>query len=178
MARLKLISILVFTLAANMASADVAFKYKLKPFFGLKEACIDNGEKELSQVRFTVNKTELKSNLDFIEAEIRLSACVITGGIIKERYSLPVPRFLFAEAAPMQGVFKVDHPKFSKVSVDEIKQGSFQIRFIEKSGKAWKQIDPIELTLNKKGEYPDKIRFYVTSKKKWIEAKLRLIEGL
>ncbi|KYG64777.1 hypothetical protein AZI86_11270 [Bdellovibrio bacteriovorus] len=179
MARLKLISVIAVLFASHISLAqEVAFKYKLNLLFGMTSSCTYEGQKEISQVRFNIDKSDLNSKKDFVEAEIRLSACIITGDMIKERYSVPVPRFLFTDgAAPMQGVFNIAHPKFSKVSVDEVRRGTFQVRFIEKNGQAWKQIDPIELTLNSKASHPEKLRFYVTSKKKWIEASLRLIEG-
>ena len=179
MARFKLVSILLVLFSGAFASAqEVAFKYKLDLLFGMTSSCTFEGTKQISQVRFNIGKSDLNSKKDFVEAEIRLSVCVFTGDMIKERYSVPVPRFLFtAGAAPMQGVFNIDHPKFSKVSVDEVRRGTFQVRFMERNGQAWKQIDPIELSLNSKASHPEKLRFYVTSKKKWIEASLRLIEG-
>lgn len=178
MDRLKLIIVTALMMVVSSALAkDVSYKYKIDLFFGIKESCTHENQSELSQVRFTVDKADLSSRKTFIPGAIRLSACVITGSLIKEHFQLPLPHFLFAKEAPLQGTFPLDgHKNFSKVTITEVRQGTYQLKYFEKSGKAWRHIDSIEITKNKKGTHPEKIKFDVTSKNQTIEARLRLIE--
>lgn len=178
MDRIKLVLLTALLLATSSAGAkEVSYKYKMDLFFGIKASCVYANKSEISQVRFTVDKADLDSRKSFIPAAIRISACVLTGSLIKEHLQLPLPHFLFANEAPLQGTFSLDgNALFSKVSITEIRQGTYQLKYFEKNGKPWKHIDSIEITKNKKNTHPEKIKFDVTARNQTIEARLRLIE--
>jgi hypothetical protein len=175
--KLSLLALSIFSFSQFARAGETAYKYKMNLFFGLKESCTIDGKKELSQVRFHIDNEELDSRKSLIAAEARISACIITGSLIKEHYPLILPRFLFSDEAPIQGTFPINgHPFLAKISISEVRQGTYKLQYTEKSGKAWKVIDSIEITKSIKGPYPEKIKFDVTSKNQTIEAKLRLIE--
>lgn len=175
--KLSLLALSILSFSQFASAGEMAYKYKMSPFFGLKESCTVNGAKELSQVRFNIDTDELSSRKSLIAAEVRISACIITGSLIKEHYPLIMPKFLFGDEAAIQGTFPISgHPFLAKITVNELRQGVYQIQYTEKSGKPWRVIDSIEITKSTKGAYPEKIKFDVTSKNQTIEAKLRLIE--
>lgn len=177
MDRIKLVLCIAFLALSQAASAaTVSYKYKIDLFFGIKANCTVNNQAEISQVRFSIDKADLTSRKTFIASEVRISACVITGSLIKEHFDLPMPKFLFSNEAAIQGTFPIEGNRFfSKISINEKSQGTYQLKYFDKAGKPWKVIDDIEITKGKKA-HPDKIKFDVTSRNQTIEARLRLIE--
>jgi hypothetical protein len=172
----KLVLVLLSFSAGSAFASEHIYKYSVVPFFGMKNSCKVNGKDELSQVRFIIPSDEIKSNKQFIKAEILVNVCLITGDFVREGHVLTVPRFLFTEAAPMQGTFKIENAKLPKLSVNELKKDQWQIRYFDAANQPWKSIDPIELTIDPKVHRPTALRFLAKSKNKWLDAKLRLFE--
>lgn len=176
MAWLKLIP-LGFLLVSGAALADTnVYKYQIKSSLGISQSCTNDGEQEISQVRFFIDSDKLQSNQDIIAARVKISVCLWGGAVIKETHDLMVPRFMFVQAAPMQGAFPLKNSAFTKISVSELKVNTWQVRYFDKTGNIWSKMDPIEVKLSAKRGFPESLRFYVKEKKKWIEATFRLIE--
>lgn len=182
MARIQLITLLLLLFVGLTSQAQSkstqAFKYQIKSSLGVSESCEDEGKNQLSQVRIYISQKDLQSSQDFIPAQVRVSACIWGGSYVKDTYELKLPRFMFATAIEKEGVFNLNAEySLNKIGIEKLGGTSWKVRYFRNT-TAWDQIDPIELTLtkNKNRTYPEKIRFYIVKKSKWIEANLRLIE--